>query len=103
MGRKLYVGNLSYNVGEAELHALFGRIGEVETVTIVREPATGQPRGFAFVEMRQEADAQRASAELHETEFEGRRLTVSEARPKPMGGGGRGFGGGSSRGRDRRW
>jgi RNA recognition motif-containing protein len=107
MGRKLYVGNLSYNVGEADLHTLFGRIGEVETVTIVREPATGQPRGFAFVEMRQESDAQRASTELNETEFEGRRLTVNEARPKPTaGGGGRGFGGGfggNSRRKERRW
>jgi RNA recognition motif-containing protein len=96
MGRKLYVGNLSYNVGEPELHALFGRVGEVDTVQIMRDQATGQARGFAFVEMRSEEDAQRATTELNETEFEGRRLTVNEARPKPAysGGGGGGFGGG---------
>lgn len=59
MGRKLFVGNLSYNVGEAELHALFERIGTVDTVTIMRDLATGRARGFAFVEMRTEDDARR--------------------------------------------
>jgi RNA recognition motif-containing protein len=106
MGRKLYVGNLSYNVGEAELHALFGQIGEVETVQIVRDRATGQARGFAFVEMRTDADAQRATTELNDKEHEGRRLTVNEARPKPAyggGGGGFGGGGGSRRRTEPRW
>jgi cold-inducible RNA-binding protein len=113
MGRKLYVGNLSYNVGETELQTLFGSIGEVETVTIMRDQATGQARGFAFVEMRSEEDAQRATTELNEREFEGRRLTVNEARPKPQyaggggGGGGRGGygggGGGGNRRREPRW
>jgi RNA recognition motif-containing protein len=111
MGRKLYVGNLSYNVGETELHALFSGIGDVETVTVMRDHATGQARGFAFVEMRSEEDAQRATTELNETQFEGRRLTVNEARPKPQGagggGGGRGGfgggGGGGNRRREPRW
>jgi cold-inducible RNA-binding protein len=99
MGRKLYVGNLSYNVGEAELQTLFGSIGAVDTVHVMRDQATGQARGFAFVEMQSEEDAQRATTQLNETEFEGRRLTVNEARPKPAGGGGRGgFGGGGGYG-----
>jgi cold-inducible RNA-binding protein len=109
MGRKLYVGNLSYNTGEADLQALFAQIGEVDTVSIVTDRATGQPRGFAFVEMRSDADAQRAISELNDREHDGRRLTVNEARPKPAGGGG-GFGGGGGArrgggggGRDRRW
>jgi cold-inducible RNA-binding protein len=114
MGRKLYVGNLSYNVGETELQELFATIGDVETVTIMRDQATGQARGFAFVEMRSEDDAQRATTELNEREFLGRRLTVNEARPKPQyaggGGGGRGGGGGyggggggGNRRREPRW
>lgn len=115
MGRKLYVGNLSYNVGETELHALFAGIGDVEQVTIMRDHETGRARGFAFVEMRNEEDAQRATVELNEREFEGRRLTVNEARPKPQyaggagGGGGRGgYGGGGggnggNRRREPRW
>ena len=113
MGRKLYVGNLSYNVGETELHQLFSSVGAVDSVTIMRDHATGQARGFAFVEMQSEDDAQRATTELNEREFEGRRLTVNEARPKPQyaggagGGGGRGGfgggGGGGNRRREPRW
>jgi RNA recognition motif-containing protein len=109
MGRKLYVGNLSYNVGEAELQALFGGIGAVDTVHVMRDQMTGRARGFAFVEMQTEEDAQKATTELNETEFEGRRLTVNEARPKPAGGGGfgggggYGGGGGGNRRREPRW
>lgn len=109
MGRKLYVGNLSYGVGEAELQALFGRIGEVDTVQIIRDQATGQARGFAFVEMQSDEDAQRAATELNETEHEGRRLVVNEARPRaasPGGGrdgGGYGGGGGNRRRSEPRW
>jgi cold-inducible RNA-binding protein len=102
MGRKLYVGNLSYNVGESELQALFSGIGAVDTVQIMRDQATGQARGFAFVEMQSEDDALRATTELNETEFEGRRLTVNEARPKPAGGGGYGGGGYGGGGGNRR-
>ena len=103
MGRKLYVGNLSYNVGESELQTLFGGIGAVDTVQIMRDQATGQARGFAFVEMQSEDDAQRATTELNETEFGGRRLTVNEARPKAAGGGGYGGGGGNRRRSEPRW
>jgi cold-inducible RNA-binding protein len=105
MGRKLYVGNLSYNTTESDLHTLFGQIGEVDTVSIVTDRATGQARGFAFVEMRNEPDAQRAISELNDREHDGRRLTVNEARPKPTGGGGGGFGGGggSRRRSEPRW
>jgi RNA recognition motif-containing protein len=109
MGRKLYVGNLSYNVGEAELHTLFGGIGPVDTVQVMRDHETGRARGFAFVEMQNEDDARRATTELNETQFEGRQLMVNEARPKPAsnggGGGGRGFGGGggSRRRSEPRW
>lgn len=103
MGRKLYVGNLSYNTSETDLQALFAQIGEVDTVSIVTDRATGQARGFAFVEMRNEADAQRAISELNEREHDGRRLTVNEARPKPSSGGGFGGGGGSRRRSEPRW
>lgn len=104
MGRKLFVGNLSYNVGEAELHALFERIGTVDTVTIMRDLATGRARGFAFVEMRTEDDARRATSELNDAEMGGRKLTVNEARPRPAftGGGGDGFDSGSRRRSERR-
>jgi RNA recognition motif-containing protein len=109
MGRKLYVGNLSYNAGESDLQELFSSIGQVENVTIMRDHATGQARGFAFVEMSSDEDAQRATTELNEREFQGRRLTVNEARPKPQyaggagGGGGRGgYGGGGGNGGNRR-
>jgi RNA recognition motif-containing protein len=94
MGRKLYVGNLPFQVGEAELHDLFGRVGAVESINIVTDQMTGRPRGFAFVEMASDAEAQTAIQELHDTELGGRRLMVNEARPKPMGGGGRAGGGG---------
>jgi RNA recognition motif-containing protein len=102
MGRKLYVGNLPYEAGEGELHELFARAGTVERITVMRDMATGRGRGFAFVEMSTEAEAQRAIRELNDFQFGGRGLAVNEARPKPMTGGG--FGGGSSRRRaERRW
>jgi cold-inducible RNA-binding protein len=102
MGRKLYVGNLPYEAGEGELHELFARAGTVETVTVIRDMATGRPRGFAFVEMSTDAEAQRAIRELNDFQFGGRGLAVNEARPKPMMGGG--VGGGSLRRRsERRW
>src|SRR5262245_40353325 len=103
MGKKLYVGNLPFQTGENELHELFGRIGTVETVNVVRDNATGRPRGFAFVEMSTDAEAQKAIAELHNAQVGGRGITVNEARPKTSGGGG-GFGGGDSRRRrEPRW
>jgi RNA recognition motif-containing protein len=94
MARKLYVGNLPFQAGEAELHDLFGRLGTVESIHVVTDQMTGRPRGFAFVEMGSEAEAQAAIQALHDTELAGRRLTVNEARPKFDGGGGRPGGGG---------
>lgn len=82
MGRRLYVGNLPYETGETELQALFARAGSVDTVTIVRDTATGRNRGFAFVEMSSDADARKAITELNTYEIGGRSLSVNEARPK---------------------
>src|SRR5262245_25919259 len=78
MGRKLYVGNLPYSVSEDELRDLFGRAGAVDTVSVVRDTATGRARGFAFVEMATDADAQKAMTELNETQLGGRTLAVNE-------------------------
>ena len=102
MGRKLYVGNLPYQAGEAELTELFSRAGTVESARIMRDMATGRARGFGFVEMATDEEAQKAISELNEFKMEGRALVVNEARPKPMGGGGGGgFGGGGGGGGDR--
>ena len=87
MGRKLYVGNLPYQTGEAELTELFSRAGTVESARIMRDMATGRARGFGFVEMATDEEAQRAITELNEFKMEGRALVVNEARPNPMGGG----------------
>ena len=105
MGRKLYVGNLPYETGEAELQELFARAGNVDTVKVMRDMATGRPRGFAFVEMSTDDEAQKAISELNDFQLGGRGLTVNEARPKPAGGGGGGFGGGggSRRRSEPRW
>ena len=95
MGRKLYVGNFPYEVGETELQDLFAKAGTVESVKVMRDMATGRARGFAFVEMASDEDAQKAISDLNEYQMGGRSLTVNEARPKPTsGGGGGGFGGG---------
>src|SRR5262245_59430156 len=103
MGRKLYVGNLPYEIGETELQELFTRAGSVESVTVMRDQMTGRARGFAFVEMSTDAEAQKAITELNSAQVGGRSLTVNEARPKPERGAG-GFGGGSShRRREPRW
>src|SRR5215510_10999952 len=105
MGRKLYVGNLPYEVGETELQDLFARAGSVESVNVMRDQATGRARGFAFVEMSTDEEAQNAITALNGTQVGGRSLTVNEARPKAAGGGGRGGfgGGGQSRRREPRW
>ena len=88
MSRKLYVGNLPYETGENELQELFARAGSVVSVNVVRDQATGRPRGFAFVEMSTDEEAQKAIRELNATEVGGRNLTVNEARPKaPRSGG----------------
>ena len=102
MGRKLYVGNLPYQTGETELQELFARAGAVDTVRVMRDMATGRARGFAFVEMSTDEEAQRAITELNAYQIGGRGLTVNEARPKPAYSGG--FGGGDSHRRSEpRW
>ena len=106
MGRKLYVGNLPYETGEAELQELFAGSGNVESVRVMRDMATGRARGFAFVEMATEEEAQAAITKLNEHQMGGRSLTVNEARPKPeFSGGGGGFGGNRGGGgrREPRW
>jgi RNA recognition motif-containing protein len=94
MNRKLYVGNLPYEIGETELHELFSRAGSVESVSVMRDQATGRARGFAFVEMSSDEEAQNAIRELNASQVGGRSLTVNEARPKAARPGG--FGGGPS-------
>lgn len=106
MGRKLYVGNLPFETSETDLQALFATIGAVDSVRVMRDMATGRARGFAFVEMGSDSDAQAAVDKLHEQDFGGRRLTVNEARPQTPrsgGGGGGGYGGGSGRRSEPRW
>lgn len=93
MGRRLYVGNLPYSATEDQLTELFSRAGKVDSVRVMRDMATGRARGFAFVDMGSDEDAQRAISEFHEKPMDGRALVVNEARPKPEGG----FGGGGGR------
>jgi RNA recognition motif-containing protein len=93
MARKLFVGNLPFDTDEQALQTLFAANGTVDSVTVMRDQATGRARGFAFVEMATDEDAQRAIEALNNATFGGRNLTVNEARPKTSGGGG-GFGGG---------
>jgi RNA recognition motif-containing protein len=123
MGRRLYVGNLPYSTTDEELNGLFSRAGTVESVRVMRDMATGRARGFAFVQMGSDEDAQRAITEFHQFQLDGRALVVNEARPKPefsasagrggYGGGGGEFegggdyggggGGGGNRRREPRW
>jgi RNA recognition motif-containing protein len=103
MGKKLYVGNLSYNVSSADLEQLFGQHGQVTSAQIINDRDTGRSKGFGFVEMSNDNEAQAAIAALNGQEHDGRTLTVNEARPREDrggggGGGGRGFGGGGGGG-----
>ena len=102
MNTKLYVGNLPYETTEFDLQALFAATGEVSTINIVRDRATGQARGFAFVEMSDAEGAQRAITELDRHQLGGRSLTVNEAKPMAVRSSGGGFGGGRQR-RESRW
>ena len=95
----IFVGNLSYQTTQDELFAAFAAYGNVERVIIVTDRDSGQPRGFAFVEMTEARDAETAISQLNGAEMNGRALNVNEARPKTEGGGGRGFGGGGGGGR----
>src|SRR5258708_32333067 len=94
----IFVGNLSYQTTQEDLHAAFAQYGNVERVNIVTDRDTGQARGFAFVEMTDRREAETAISQLNGAEMNGRALNVNEARPKPtgggFGGGGRGSGGG---------
>ena len=99
MARKLYVGNLPFTAGEAELQELFGTAGTVDTVKVMRDMATGRARGFAFVEMSTDEEAQKAITELNAFQLGGRNLTVNEARPQEKRSG---FGGDRDRGGERR-
>jgi RNA recognition motif-containing protein len=108
----IFVGNLAYQTTESELEAAFAAYGAVEKTSVVRDRDTGQPRGFAFVEMTNQAEAMKAIEALNGQELNGRALNVNEARPRPerggFGGGGNrggggGFGGGGGRRREPRW
>ena len=101
MSTKLYVGNLPYQTTESDLQTLFEAAGSVASINVVRDRATGQARGFAFVEMGDAESAQKAIKELDRREFGGRQLTVNEAKPMEPRGNNRGGGGGGF-GRQRR-
>ena len=100
MGKKLYVGNLGYDVNNAAIEGLFAAYGTVESVNIITDRATGQSKGFGFVEMGSEAEAQSAIAALDGKDCGGRAMKVNEAKPQPSRSGG-GYGGGGSGGRKR--
>ena len=103
---KLYVGNLSFQTGEADLNDLFSQYGALESCRIITDRDTGRSRGFAFVEMSSKAEGEAAIAGLSGKEIEGRALTVNEAKPmenRGGGGGGKGKGGGYGGGGGGRW
>lgn len=100
MGKKLYCGNLSYDVSSADLEKMFSEFGEVENAEVIADRDTGRSKGFGFVEMRSDAAAQAAIQGLNESRQGGRPLTVNEAKPRESrggGGGGGGYGGGRGR------
>jgi cold-inducible RNA-binding protein len=103
MGRKLYVGNLSYSVRDSDLQDLFAAHGTVDSAQVIMDRDTGRSKGFGFVEMSSDQEAQAAISALNGKEVDGRNLTVNEARPREEGGGGGrsrgGFGGGGGGGR----
>ena len=97
MGRKLYVGNLTYGVTDRELEQLFAAHGTVQSAQVIMDRDTGRSKGFGFVEMGSDAEAQVAIQALNGKEIEGRALTVNEAKPREDRGGGRGGSGGGRR------
>ena len=105
MSTKLYVGNLSFRVTSDDLHEHFSQAGSVESANVVQDRETGRSRGFGFVEMSTEDDANNAIAQFNGQEYDGRNMVVNEARPRENGGGGGGgrggFGGGGGRGGNR--
>jgi len=98
MGKKLYVGNLSYSVTDSELAKMFEPHGSVESAQVIMDRDTGRSKGFGFVEMKSDQEAQAAIAAMNGKEAGGRALVVNEARPKTEGGGRGGHGGGGGRG-----
>ena len=99
MGKKLYVGNLTYNVNETDLETLFSQFGTVQSAQIIIDRDTNRSKGFGFVEMGTDAEAQAAIQGLDGQDHEGRNLTVNEAKPRePRSGGGGGYGGGGGGG-----
>ena len=105
MGKRLYVGNLSFSVTSQGLEELFAQFGAVQSAQVVQDRESGRSKGFGFVEMGDDNAAQEAIRGLNEKEYEGRNLTVNEARPREerSGGGGRGYGGGRGGSRGGRW
>lgn len=105
MGKKLYIGNLSYQAGDQDLQDLFSQVGTVESASVVTDKASGQSRGFGFVEMSSDDEAQAAVEKLDGQAIRGRAIKVSEARPRTddrrprSDRGDRGYGGGGDRGR----
>jgi len=97
LGTRLYVGNLSYSLGKNELEQMFAAHGTVVSAQVITDRDTGRSKGFGFVEMGSDAEAQAAISALNGQSLEGRNLTVNEARPQENRGGG-GFGGGGRRG-----
>src|SRR5437667_12814279 len=97
MGKKLFVGNLSFDTTSADLEALFSQAGTCESASVITDGATGRSRGFGFVEMSSASEAERAITELNGHELQGRKLNVSEARERTGGAGGGGGGGGGGR------
>jgi len=94
MGKKIFVGNLSFDTTSADLESLFSEVGHCESASVITDRATGRSRGFGFVEMSSAAEAQQAINTLNGRELQGRTLNVSEARERSSGGGGdRGRGG----------
>ncbi len=95
MGKKLYIGNLGYDVSSADLETLLSPHGTVQSAEVIMDRSTGRSKGFGFVEMDSDAEAQAAIAALNGQEQGGRALTVNEAKPRePRSGGGGGYGGG---------
>ena len=98
MGKKLYCGNLSYNVSNSDLDQIFGEYGTVQSAEVIMDRDTGRSKGFGFVEMQNDQEAQAAIAGVNGKEHDGRTLTVNEARPREARSGGSGGGGGGGRG-----
>ena len=105
MGKKLYVGNLNYRMDSGALEQLFSQFGQITSAEVIMDRETGRSKGFGFVEMGSESEAQAAIAALSGKEHDGRPLTVNEAKPREprAGGGGGGGGGGGFRGGNRRY